>query len=752
MSGELPPVLTELPSSRHREIRLMRNCLLLVFLLCRLPLVAEILIPDGASVSGVWTLADEPYIILREATVPEGESLVIEPGVHVLFNTELDNNEEDKGRLLVQGTLTAVGTAQNPITFTRRYNLYGWGALVFEDTSSENNQLIHCEFNHAGRYWDGQENIYGAVATFNSHVYLSYCYIHQNDHYGIAAREFSQVTIENCDISSNDWSGVYVRQGTEALIINSTISSNVDYGVYGREESQISLQDCNIHNNEHGVRCNSGTSIQAINCYFYSNDYGVVIYESGTSSLTSCQAYLNDNGGVYCAEASIEIVDCQIFDNGSYGIRNTDNYGALIQNCEIHDNGSEGIYTEFASNMLIIGNEIYGNGYCGIYSGEDGTPLIYGNDIYGNAANGIGTYRSTTAVQNNRIYNNGECGIYFYRWDDSSATGNILWNNGYEEICIHHHCFVTITNNTFIDDDNYAVWIDYSSQADITNCISTIPIISNNTSMATVSWSCIPGRLPPELDGGGNLFCVDPLLVDPAGGDFRLQSGSPCVDAGNPDMAYFTLPLLDPDGNPRIWPERIDMGAYELYTNLPPVITGWEPSEQDMLVDVGQSVTFTVHATDWEPLTFDWLLDGVSLGAADSTLTLVFDEPGFFIVRIIVSDGENESETRWTIHAGLSASQDPATPPLALIQGVNPCRAPMLLAYSLPQCTDVQIEVFDIRGRRVRSWCYEKQLTGVHALTWNGRDARGGDVGSGVYIVRLTAGGEFRHKKVTLLR
>jgi hypothetical protein len=58
--------------------------------------------------------------------------------------------------------------------------------------------------------------------------------------------------------------------------------------------------------------------------------------------------------------------------------------------------------------------------------------------------------------------------------------------------------------------------------------------------------------------------------VSPAAGDFRLQTGSPCVDAGDGDAA----PTLDMDGNPRVditakpntgtgTPDCTDMGAYE---------------------------------------------------------------------------------------------------------------------------------------------------------------------------------------------
>ncbi|NOR87862.1 MAG: T9SS type A sorting domain-containing protein, partial [Bacteroidales bacterium] len=45
--------------------------------------------------------------------------------------------------------------------------------------------------------------------------------------------------------------------------------------------------------------------------------------------------------------------------------------------------------------------------------------------------------------------------------------------------------------------------------------------------------------------------------------DYHLQLLSPCKNTGNSDTTGLNIPLVDLDGNPRIYEDIIDMGAYE---------------------------------------------------------------------------------------------------------------------------------------------------------------------------------------------
>jgi len=70
-----------------------------------------------------------------------------------------------------------------------------------------------------------------------------------------------------------------------------------------------------------------------------------------------------------------------------------------------------------------------------------------------------------------------------------------------------------------------------------------------------------------------NNLDIIPLFVSPTAGsgtgyngligDWSLQEGSPCINAGTPDTSGLSLPAFDLAGNPRIKGGRIDIGAYE---------------------------------------------------------------------------------------------------------------------------------------------------------------------------------------------
>ncbi len=83
----------------------------------------------------------------------------------------------------------------------------------------------------------------------------------------------------------------------------------------------------------------------------------------------------------------------------------------------------------------------------------------------------------------------------------------------------------------------------------------------------------------------------------------------------------------------------------------------------------------------------------------------------------------------------------------------NPFGMNTALSYELPSPGDVDVRVFDVSGRLVRTLIdSEARPAGLQTLVWSGRDDGGRDVASGVYFFRVDVGGESMQRRVVLLR
>jgi serine protease len=60
--------------------------------------------------------------------------------------------------------------------------------------------------------------------------------------------------------------------------------------------------------------------------------------------------------------------------------------------------------------------------------------------------------------------------------------------------------------------------------------------------------------------------------------------------------------------------------------------------------------------------------------------------------------------------------------------------------------------VYDLAGRVVRRLMDEVVPAGRQEASWDGKDDRGRQVSSGVYLVRLVATGQSESRKVTLVK
>ena len=112
----------------------------------------------------------------------------------------------------------------------------------------------------------------------------------------------------------------------------------------------------------------------------------------------------------------------------------------------------------------------------------------------------------------------------------------------------------------------------------------------------------------------------------------------------------------------------------------------------------------------------------------------------------------NESDHALLAPAEVSAAGDvPAATALAGVHP-NPFNPQTTIAFTVRDPQRVTVAVFDVTGRRVAVLTDEVWPAGSHDLNWNGRDATGREMSSGVYFVNFRARDTAVTEKVVLVR
>jgi parallel beta-helix repeat protein len=249
--------------------------------------------------------------------------------------------------------------------------------------------------------------------------------------------------------------------------------------------------------------------------------------------------------------------------------------GPLIQNNIVQGNtqsgcsggpGGGGLYVSGNTNLEIIGNVIIGNSD---YSGG-GAMAIYG-------ATGL-------VVSNNVISSNQGGGIYLYsNPGDGIFVQNLITNNTYGPGFSWQNAPAVVVNNTITGNAGSY----YGGASDVTagqmnnsvtmennllvgttdrpalSCGSydTInPPIATNNDVFSAGASGYDSSCPNLTGTAGNID-ADPLFVALLSNNYRLQSGSPAVNAGTNSAP--NLPQRDFAGDPRIANNVVDMGVDE---------------------------------------------------------------------------------------------------------------------------------------------------------------------------------------------
>jgi hypothetical protein len=266
-------------------------------------------------------------------------------------------------------------------------------------------------------------------------------------------------------------------------------------------------------------------------------------------TLTNGGAY--QGGGVWCTSTNAVLTNCVIAGNSAESGGGA--LGGTLRNCALSGNSAGGYgggaYGGTLDNCTLSGNSATNAGG-GAYGGA-----LYNCALTGNwTSSGGGACLST--LYDCRLSGNaasiggggaGSCTLYNCRLTDNSAP----WGGGVSDECELYNC--TVVDNVASDSGG---GVAGSTLFNSIVAYNAAWADDNYTSDSTLNYCC---TVPLPTNGFGNI-AVPPEFVDYANGNLRLQSDSPCINAGN--NAYVTT-TTDLDGNPRIVSGTVDIGAYE---------------------------------------------------------------------------------------------------------------------------------------------------------------------------------------------
>jgi hypothetical protein len=284
---------------------------------------ADLMIVSG-DVSGTWSA--DTILVIDSIYVSPGNTLIIEPGVDVVFPYA------NYFRVHDGATLHAVGTETDRIKFIPLNQGYNTMGITFINASGES-ILEYCYFTRA---------LYSAVMLQNSRITIRHCMFENNFGYvysgGISAFDSSDALIENNVIrnntSTNQGAGIYCNASSPVIRGNIIDGNSVGAGATGG-----------------GISCSNYSHPLIINNTFSNNEVFPSIFPAGEGQ----------GGAIYCSNLSEPTIVGNLFTN------NRVNAAAVSG-----QNGGGAIFV-FAASPTIANNVFAGN----VTESDDGGALYF---------------------------------------------------------------------------------------------------------------------------------------------------------------------------------------------------------------------------------------------------------------------------------------------------------------------------------------------------------------------------------------
>jgi len=121
---------------------------------------------------------------------------------------------------------------------------------------------------------------------------------------------------------------------------------------------------------------------------------------------------------------------------------------------------------------------------------------------------------------------------------------------------------------------------------------------------------------------------------------------------------------------------------------------------------------------------------------------------------IVLSAAEYQSFSIRAINGPVGVANERIIPMTTVLYNnyPNPFNLETTIKFGLPENASVRLTIYDIQGRQIWQYSTAMSSAGWHTIKWDGRDAHGSMVSTGMYFYRLQAGDFVQVKKMTLLK
>jgi parallel beta-helix repeat protein len=435
-------------------------------------------------------------------------------------------------------------------------------------------------------------------------------------------------------------------------------------------------------------------------------------------------------------------------------------------NTEISNNIFEGngvgISSGFGDRSFIFNNTFTDN-HEAIHMWVSGGPTIIKNIIVAGPEDTYGIFGDFTAsifIENNLIagpeWNAVNVRKFSGEFETAPIRNNTLTSH---EGVIKINSFSNEIKNNIISDGLYGI-LTYQYDGFVPNPHVSYNDLWNNTQNYNTA-----GGGSVDTFQGGNIY-FDPMFV--GGGDYHLQYGSPCIDAGDPN-------IKDPDSS------RSDIGCYggpwgetHVYQDYPPkapdslkarslndvILLSWKPNTES---DLSHYVVYKSNSSGFIPDSSNMVGEVPKDSAVFRDYDFVMGQTYYYRVSAWDST-EHESEYSDELpvlatDVGEYTEEENRPPVFQLFQNYpNPFNSSTMIWYHLPdvgyQPAEVEITVYNLLGKVVKTLVKTRQYPGQHKVLWDGKDDSGEEVASGIYFYRLKVSGLqlVKPKKMVLLR